>query len=123
MDHLQKLQVYVRVVETQSFTHTAETLGVHRPLISKAIKQLEHELGVRLLNRSTRKASVTLEGEAFYHRALQLLQDFDASFNSFHPNLHTHHISGNLRINVPITLAKAILIPHLAEVTQQYPNI
>ena len=46
MDHLQKLQIYVRVVETQSFTHTAETLGLHRPLISKAIKQLEDELGV-----------------------------------------------------------------------------
>ncbi|CAM9274442.1 MULTISPECIES: LysR family transcriptional regulator [Acinetobacter] len=123
MDHLQKLQIYVRVVETQSFTHTAETLGVHRPLISKAIKQLEHELGVRLLNRTTRKVSMTLEGEAFYHKALQLLKDFDAIFNSFQPNLQTQNISGKLRINVPITIAKAILIPHLAEFKQQYPNI
>lgn len=66
---------------------------------------------------------MTLEGEAFYHKALQLLKDFDAIFNSFQPNLQTQNISGKLRINVPITIAKAILIPHLAEFKQQYPNI
>lgn len=123
MDHLQKLQIYVRVVETQSFTHTAETLGLHRPLISKAIKQLEDELGVRLLNRTTRKVNMTLEGEAFYQKSLQLLEDFDAIFNSFRPNLQPLNISGKLRINVPITIAKAILIPNLADFKQQYPNI
>lgn len=123
MDHLQKLQIYVRVVETQSFTHAAETLGLHRPLISKAIKQIEYEIGVRLLNRTTRKVNMTLEGEAFYQKALQLLEDFDAIFNSFQPNLQALNTSGKLRINVPITVAKAILIPNLADFKQQYPNI
>ncbi len=123
MDHLQKLQIYVRVVETQSFTHTAETLGLHRPLISKAIKQLEDELGVRLLNRTTRKVKKTQEGEIFYQKALQLLEDFEAIFNGFQPDLQTKIISGKLRIDVPITLAKAILIPHLSAFKQQYPKI
>ena len=72
MDHLQKLQIYVLVVETQSFTHTAETLGFYSPLISKAIKQLEDELGVRLLNRTTRKVNMTLESDIFSNTGIGL---------------------------------------------------
>ena len=123
MDHLQKLQIYVRVVETQSFTHTAETLNLHRPLISKAIKSLEGELGVRLLNRTTRKVNTTLEGQIFYSKALQLLAEFDAVFHSFQSKALTAPIVGKLRIDVPISIAKGILIPHLSQFKQQYPQI
>jgi molybdenum-dependent DNA-binding transcriptional regulator ModE len=73
MDRLQTMQIYVNIVERGSFTQAAEALQLHRPAVTKAVQQLEAELGIRLLNRSTRRVSTTAEGEAFYQRCVQLL--------------------------------------------------
>ncbi|WP_434120456.1 LysR family transcriptional regulator [Pseudomonas fortuita] len=62
------MQVFVSVVETGSFTNAAQSLHMHRPAVSKSIQLLEQRLDGRLLNRSTRRLSMTREGEAFYHR-------------------------------------------------------
>lgn len=72
MDRLQTMQIYVNIVERGSFTQAAEAPQLHRPAVTKAVQQLEQELGIRPLNRSTRRVSPTAEGEAFYRRCVQL---------------------------------------------------
>ncbi len=66
---IEYLNIFVQVVEQGSFTRAADILQIHRPTVSKAIQQIEDDLGVKLIHRTTRKLSVTAEGEAFYHRA------------------------------------------------------
>lgn len=64
---IEYLNIFVQVVEQGSFTRAADILQIHRPTVSKAIQQIEDDLGVKLIHRTTRKLSVTAEGEAFYH--------------------------------------------------------
>jgi LysR family transcriptional regulator, regulator for bpeEF and oprC len=83
MDRLQTMQIYVNIVERGSFTQAADALQLHRPAVTKAVQQLEDELGIRLLNRSTRRVSTTAEGDEFYQRCVQLLAGVNETFASF----------------------------------------
>lgn len=62
---IEYLNIFVQVVEQGSFTRAADILQIHRPTVSKAIQQIEDDLGVKLIHRTTRKLSVTAEGERF----------------------------------------------------------
>ncbi|WGS45393.1 LysR family transcriptional regulator [Burkholderia sp. JSH-S8] len=121
MDRLQAMQIYAQIVERGSFTQAAETLQLHRPAVTKAVQQLEQELGIRLLNRSTRRVSMTAEGEAFYARCVQLLAGVDDAFASF-PRQRAAP-KGRLRLEIAVALAKAVVIPALPEFQQRYPQI
>lgn len=77
MDILTGMRTYGAVVSTGSFTAAADRLGISKALASKYIGQLEEHLGVRLLNRTTRKLYVTEAGRAYYQRCRQLLDDLD----------------------------------------------
>ena len=74
MDRFKAMQVFTRVVEAGSFTRAAETLEMPRATVTTAIQQLEAHLGVRLLNRTTRRVAVTVDGGAYYERCLHLLE-------------------------------------------------
>ncbi|MFP5593797.1 LysR substrate-binding domain-containing protein [Kluyvera sp. 142486] len=114
------MDIFVHVVESGSFIRAAEQLQMHRPAVSKALQQLEEELGVKLLHRTTRKLSLTSEGEAFYQRAKVLLgemADLMATYSS------TQSVSGSLRLDFPLTLAHSMLIPALGEFRERYPDI
>lgn len=80
---VQAMQIYVNIVERGNFTPAAEVLQLHRPAVTQAVQQLEAELGIRLLNRSTRRVSTTAEGEAFYQRCVPLLANVNETFASF----------------------------------------
>ncbi|HKT66344.1 MAG TPA: LysR family transcriptional regulator, partial [Burkholderia sp.] len=108
MDRLQTMQIYVQIVERGNFTQAADALQLHRPAVTKAVQQLEQELGIRLLNRSTRRVSMTAEGEAFYARCVQLLGSIDDAFASF-PKQRTVP-KGRLRLDIAIALAKTVII-------------
>lgn len=82
------IQIFTQVVELGSFTKAADVLQLHRPAVSKAIQQLEAELGVKLLHRTTRKLNVTNEGDAFYQRAKLLLTDVDNMMSNFSATIH-----------------------------------
>ena len=73
MDKLQAMQLFTRVVDTGSFTAAAEQLGISRALASKLIQNLEDTLGVRLLNRTTRRLSLTESGQNYYQRVSDVL--------------------------------------------------
>lgn len=117
---IESMDIFVHVVELESFTRAAETLQLHRPAVSKSIQKLEDALGVKLLHRTTRKLSLTEEGQAFYRRAKQLLGEVNELMASYSPTLAPR---GRLRLDTPLSLAHSILIPALADFQSRYPDI
>lgn len=120
MNMIEAMEIYVAVVEQGSYTRAAESLRLHRPALSKAIQNLEQELNVQLLHRTTRKIHVTPEGEEFYGRCKQLLADLSDTVAWFSPDRPPR---GKLRVDVPVTLAKAFIIPSLPRFRALYPEI
>ena len=93
---LELMTIFVKVVELRSFTKAADALQLHRPAVSKSIQQLEVDLGVKLLHRTTRSLSVTAEGDEIYQRAKALLGDVNELMASVSP---TQPPRGRLRID------------------------
>src|SRR5258707_5100041 len=77
MDRFDAMRVFTRVVERRSFSLAANDLGLPRSTVTDAVKSLEARLGVRLLERTTRQVSPTLDGEAHYRRCLSLIADLE----------------------------------------------
>src|SRR5271169_5251410 len=102
MDRFDAMRVFTRIVERRSFTRAAQDLGLPRSTVTDVVKQLEARLGVRLLQRTTRHVSPTLDGEAYHRRCLALiadLEDAESAFSGAKPK-------GLLRIEVQGTLAR-----------------
>ena len=83
MDRIDAMRVFARIVERRSFTAAAKDLDLPRSSVTDAVKQLESRLGVRLLQRTTRHVSPTLDGEAYFQRCLRLLADFEEAEAAF----------------------------------------
>ena len=77
MDKLDAMRVFVRVVETGSFTRAAQSMHMSRTSVTQLVQQLEARLRVKLLHRTTRKVNVTADGAAYYERVLRVLADVD----------------------------------------------
>ena len=119
MDRLDAMRVFTRVVERRSFTLAAEDLGLPRSTVTDAVKRLEARLGVRLLQRTTRHVSPTLDGEAYYRRCLALLadlEDAEAAFGGAKPK-------GPLRVDMVGALARHFVLPQLPDFLARYPEI
>jgi DNA-binding transcriptional LysR family regulator len=119
MDRYDAMRVFTRILERRSFTLAAEDLGLPRTTVTDAIKGLEARLGVRLLQRTTRQVSPTLDGEAYYTRCLRLiadLEDAESAFAAAKPK-------GLLRVDVQATLARDYVFPRLPEFLASYPDI
>lgn len=121
MDFIRQLQIFVTVVEMGNFSRAAETLHMARPGITKAIGELKKHVGVRLLQRTTRRTNLTGEGETLYAKAMELLRDVEDAQNLFGGSKEKP--SGRLRIDIPAALAKSLVIPELAKFRAQYPDI
>lgn len=121
MDVFHAMQVFVSVIETGSFTKAAQALQLHRPAVSKTIQLLEQQLGGRLLNRTTRQLSLTPEGEAFFERCQSILTEVDGTMASF--GNQPARLTGRLRVDMPVSLAKLLIIPSLMDFQSQYPGI
>ncbi|MCW1984218.1 DNA-binding transcriptional LysR family regulator [Xanthomonas arboricola] len=119
MDRLDAMRIFGRVVERKSFTLAAEDLGLPRSTVTDAVKQLEARLGVRLLQRTTRHVSSTLDGEAYYQRCLTILddvEDAEGAFSGMTPK-------GLLRVDVHGTLSRHFVLPNLPAFLSSYPSI
>ncbi len=121
MDRLQAMQVFTRVVDTNSFTKAAETLGLPRASVTTIIQNLEAFLGVRLMHRTTRRLSLTPDGAAYYERCVRILADVEETEASFQTNNRKPH--GKLRVDMPGSLGRLLVIPSLCEFHQRYPDI
>jgi len=121
MDKLQAMQVFVRVVETGGVTRAADSLGVPKATATTLIQKLEAALGVRLLNRTTRRVSVTPDGAAYYDRCvaiLSLVRDTEESLGKQHATPR-----GRLRVDVPTLMARSVFVPALPRFFARYPDI
>lgn len=121
MDRLKAMEVFVRVAELASFTKAADSMGVPKGSISTTIQSLESHMGTRLLHRTTRTVSLTQDGQIFYERCKDLLVDVDELETMFQSG--KSNISGRIRVDMPIAVAKNLVIPNLADFLNEYPNI
>ena len=121
MDRFDAMRAFVRVVEAGSFTRAAETLQMDRASMTLLIQQLELRLGVKLLNRTTRKVNVTEDGAVFYDRALDVLHALEDAETGL-PGAATVP-RGQLRVDLPSPFASMILIPALPHFHARYPDI
>ncbi|WP_283193980.1 LysR family transcriptional regulator [Rhizobium sp. AN80A] len=113
------MRVFCRIVERRSFTAAAEDTGLPRSTVTDAVKQLEARLGVRLLQRTTRHVSPTLDGEAYYRRCLSILSDIEDAEGAF----AGARPKGMLRVDVHGTLARHFVLPNLPSFLEAYPDI
>jgi len=121
MDRFDAMQTFVRVVETGSFTKAAQTLHLSRTSVTQLVQQLEARLRLKLLNRTTRRVSLTADGAVFYERALRLLADLhELEFGLPHA---ASALAGRLRVDVPSPLARMIVVPALPSFHAAYPDI
>jgi DNA-binding transcriptional LysR family regulator len=119
MDRFDAMRVFTRVVERRSFTLAAEDIGLPRSTVSDAVKQVEARLGVRLLQRTTRHVSPTLDGEAYYRRCLRILADIEDAESAF----AEAKPRGRLHVDVHGTLARHFVLPSLPAFLATYPDI
>ena len=121
MDRIDLFRVFVRVVETASFTRAADTLGLPRSSVSAAVAELERRVGARLLYRTTRKVSPTQDGAAFHERCLRVIADVEETEGLFRQSREKP--SGKLRIDVPGRIGRLVVAPALPAVLDAYPDI
>ncbi|MDN5680927.1 MAG: LysR family transcriptional regulator, partial [Ewingella sp.] len=121
MDKLQAMQLFIRVAELESFTRAADTLGLPKGSVSRQIQALESALGTRLLYRTTRRVQLTQDGMVYYERCRDLLANLDELDGLFLHDPST--ISGRLRVDMPVSLARNLVITKLPAFLQQYPGI
>lgn len=115
------MQVFTRVVDSNSFTRAADSLGLPRATVTTAVQNLENLLQVRLLNRTTRRISLTPDGAAYYERCARILADLEEAEASFREVARGPR--GRLRIDVPAPVGRLVLIPRMCDFHRRYPDI
>ncbi|HEX6703732.1 MAG TPA: LysR family transcriptional regulator [Albitalea sp.] len=121
MDKFVAMQAFVRVVEAGTFAKAADSLAMPKPTITRLIQNLEAQLDTKLLNRTTRRVTVTADGAAYYDRALRLLSELDELESSM--SKAKANPRGRLRIDVGSSVAQMLLIPALPDFYARYPDI
>lgn len=116
-----EMQVFLRVVETGSFSEAARQLQMTPSTVSKLIGRIEARLGVRLLERSTLRLSLTGEGQTYYERSLSLLSELDAIERDLTRGAAS--ITGTVRVSASVGLGMVALEPMLPDFWQAFPNI
>jgi DNA-binding transcriptional LysR family regulator len=121
MDRLGAMEMFVRVVETKSFSAAARDLKVGQPAVSKSVAHLEESFGVRLLMRSTRGLTPTEAGRTFYERARKIIDD--AHDAALAVSGERAGIGGRLRVSAGVTLARLHIVPRLDVFLDRHPNL
>lgn len=121
LSRLADMAIYATVVEQQSFTAAAEQLSMSKGAVSKSIKKLEQELNLRLLQRTTRTMTVTIEGRAFYEYCREMMNQAEAAEQHLGSLRDTP--SGRVRITAPVTFGSVQIAPLIPELIRQYPDI
>lgn len=121
MNQLIAIRAFARVVEAGGFTRAADSLDMPVTTLSKLVRELEAHLGVRLLQRTTRRVAVTAEGQDYYEKAGRLLRDLEDVDASFSAARGTPR--GLLRVDIGGSTARDVLIPALPGFMTRYPDI
>ncbi len=121
MDKLDQYRVFVQVSEMGSFIKAAHALELPRATVSAAIQQLEEQVGVRLLNRTTRQVHLTADGTQLLERVRPLLADAEDVEHLFHNT--QRQVAGQLRVDVPSRIARRLIAPALPGLLRRYPRL
>ncbi|NTV94997.1 MAG: LysR family transcriptional regulator [Thiobacillus sp.] len=121
MDRFREMQAFVAVVDTGSFVGAGELLHVSKASISRVVMQLEARLGARLLQRTTRRLSLTEAGEAYYTRCRQILADLDEADGMVGDV--TLQAGGRLRVNAPLSFGVTRLAALWPEFMRRHPGV
>ncbi len=121
MDELKRIGVFTRVVEAKSFSEAARQLGVAKSAVSKQVALLEKEVGVRLLNRSTRSISLTEAGEIFYRHCSDIVTRTHVALDELRQ--YQNQPTGTLKVSSPISFGTAHLVPVIKELRSLYPHL
>ncbi len=120
MDRLETMAVFARVAELESFTGAAKSLGLPKASVSNAVARLEERLGARLLQRTTRRVSLTHDGRVFYERCRELLTDADELETLFRAG---PALEGRIRVDMPSRMARLRVIPRLPAFLAEHPKL
>jgi LysR family transcriptional regulator for bpeEF and oprC len=115
------MQVFTRVVDSGNFTRAADSLGLPRATVTTSVQNLERHLRVRLLNRTTRRISLTQDGAAYYDRCKSILDDVDEAESALRDA--ARNPKGRLRIDTVPSIGRLVLIPALTDFCRRYPDI
>ncbi|RJG01958.1 LysR family transcriptional regulator [Noviherbaspirillum sedimenti] len=121
MDKFQEMQSFVAVVNAGSFVKAADTLGTSKAAVSRHVAELEQRIGARLLNRTTRKLSLTDDGEAFYHHCVEILESIDEAEAVL--SARSGEASGRVRVSAPVTFGIAYLAPLWGKFLALHPRV
>lgn len=121
MDRLAAIEIFIRVVDTGSFSAAARHYDVGQPAVSKAIAHLEEWLGVKLLLRSTRALTPTEAGNSFYQRAKRAVEETDEAVLAARGT--ASGLSGKLRVSAAVCFARLHIVPRLSEFMEEHPSL
>jgi DNA-binding transcriptional LysR family regulator len=121
MDKWQEMRVFAAVVDAGSFVGAADQLSMSKAAVSRHIAELEQRLGVRLLHRTTRRLSLTEEGEVFDARCREILASIEDSENEV--TTRSGEVSGVLKVSVPLSFGVKHLAPLWPQFMAMHPNV
>ena len=121
MDRLQSMRVFQQVVDEGGFAAAARKLDLTPAAVTRLVSDLEKHLGVRLLQRTTRRLALTPAGEVYLNRLRSILGDIDEADAMAHA--HSREMSGTVRVLALPVVATHIIAPAIADFQRQYPEI
>jgi DNA-binding transcriptional LysR family regulator len=121
MERFEAMQTFVRVVEAGSFSAAAERMAVAKSVVSRRVQELEAHLGVRLLNRTTRRLSLTESGRHYYERILHIITEVEETELAI--TSEQAELRGELRIAVPLSFGLLHLMPLLNDFIAEHPAL
>ncbi|MHC8339370.1 LysR family transcriptional regulator [Pseudomonas sp. HLT2-19-2] len=121
MDRLTSMAAFVMAAEAGSYASAAQRLGMSPQMVAKHVAALEHRLGARLLNRTTRRQSLTELGTAYYERCKHIVSEAKAADSL--AQIMTDTPRGKLKISAPVTFGSYSLMPFVTEFLRQFPEV
>src|SRR5688572_18713596 len=121
MDKLENMRTFVQVVDSGSFSRAAELMDLPKSTVTRQVQALESELGVKLLHRTSRRLSMTEQGEAYYHGAIRLLDQMEILDSNV--QAATQAPRGKIRVEMPNAIAYRRVIPALPGFLMHYPDV
>jgi DNA-binding transcriptional LysR family regulator len=121
MDKFLEMKTFAAVVDGGSFVQAADALGMSKPAVSRHVAELEQRLGVRLLQRTTRKLSLTEEGRLFYGRCKSVLADVEVAEEEI--TAKSIAVKGLIKVNVPVSYGLLELAPLWPDFMTEYPDV
>jgi LysR family transcriptional regulator for bpeEF and oprC len=121
MENLNSIRVFVHVAQTRSFKEAAARLGLTSSAVSKAITRLEAEMGVRLLQRTTRSVGLSNDGEIFFQRCRQILDELESAETML--NRAAAGPYGQLRIHMSVAIGSVVVMPAIGQFIERHPSL